>query len=297
MSAWGERRASTALRRPQTGAWCVSGRPLALSFGLLAVACGDAPSEGRAAVRLPSQTDGHAMVRLPAAGTAGAREALNRQPKKKRAAPVTPTTRDFGADLEPATDTQRSPRRALDEADARADEAEDEGAGARVDDAEDDDEALEAGARRDRVDVREPPEGTPAAIAKVFRRLPVSVHDGAPVGGIGASGVHVDRIWLGSKRSKDGCGGKDDGFSIGGGDEVNVCFRVVHGRQQEDVDVIWERDGDLAQRRRGVTILPLHAYRTRSYLVLRNEYVGSWRVRIFSEDHVELATKTFNVVE
>jgi hypothetical protein len=285
------------------------------------VACNDAQSDGRAATRLPSQTDGQAMVRLPAAGTAGAREALSRRPKKKRASPVTPTSRAFGAaDVEAPQSAKRSPddgdelldddgAEAIEGAGAQArapkrdaESREHEGSGANGEN----DEAGENGENQEnrenrenepRGDVREPPEDTPAAIAKVFRRLPVSVHDGPPVGGIGASGIHIDRIWLGSKRSKDGCGGKDDGFSIGGGDEVNVCFRVVHGRTQEDVDVIWEKDGDLAQRRRGVTILPLHAYRTRSYLVLRNEYVGSWRVRIFSEDHVELATKTFNVVE
>ncbi|MCA9663004.1 MAG: DUF2914 domain-containing protein [Myxococcales bacterium] len=219
---------------------------------------------------------------------------MSRRPKKKRASPVTPTSRVFGAtDVDTPQLAERSP-----DDDDDDDEIVDDGAQAleRADaDAQERDEEDETSEARG--GVREAPENTPAAIAKVFRRLPVSVHDGPPVGGIGASGIHIDRIWLGSKRSKDGCGGKDDGFSIRGGDEVNVCFRVVHGRTQEDVDVIWEKDGDLAQRRRGVTILPLHAYRTRSYLVLRNEYVGSWRVRIFSEDGVELATKTFNVVE
>ena len=72
---------------------------------------------------------------------------------------------------------------------------------------------------------------------------------------------------------------------------------MVHGRVEEDVDVIWEKDGDLAQRRRGVTIPAAHAYRSRSYLALRGEYVGAWRVRIFSVDGVELATKTFKVVD
>lgn len=233
---------------------------LAASLGLFA--CADAGS-GDAARHLPSERDGQAMIRLPAASTAASHE---------------PT----------AAEHRSPPRRASRPRPASADvhgqgEAGDDDAG---------DEA-EGGER----DIREVPEGTPPQIARVFRRLPLSIHDGPPLGGIGQSGVHVDKIWLGSRVGKNGCAGKSDGFSIAGGDEVNVCFRVVHGRMEEDVDVIWEKDGDLAQRRRGITIPPLHAYRSRSYLVLRGEYVGAWKVRILSSDQIELASATFTVVE
>lgn len=216
------------------------------------------------------------MIRLPAAGSAGAEE----RHAPTRAGP---------------TRSERRPR-------GRGAGAEDAGSDPGGDDPGDAD--ADGGGRSpgddgdaERGALREPPPGTPPAIARVFRRLPVSVSDGPPVAGIGASGIHVDKIWLGSRHDKQGCAGKSDGFSIRGRDEVNVCFRVVHGRGEEDVDVIWEKDGDLAQRRRGVTIPPLHAYRTRAYLVLRNEYVGAWRVRVYSEDGVELASSTFHVVE
>ena len=143
---------------------------------------------------------------------------------------------------------------------------------------------------------REVPGGTSSAAARAFARLPVAIHDGPPVGAIGQSGIHVDRIWLGSKATKQGCEGKGDRFSITSGDQVNVCFRVVHGRSEEDVDVVWEKDG-YVQRRRGVTIPALHAYRARAYLVLRGEYVGDWRVRIVSADGAEVAEARFTVVD
>lgn len=241
-------------------------RAAALVAALALIACADGGSSDGAAKRLPSDRGGQAMIRLPAASTAvdEPTAAEHRSPPRRPARP------------RPASIA--SPDDTGDDRDERAD---------------DDDDGDEAGDRN----ARAVPEGTPPQIARVFRRLPLSIHDGPPLAGIGQSGVHVDRIWLGSRAGKNGCIGKSDGFSIAGGDEVNVCFRVVHGRVEEDVDVIWEKDGDLAQRRRGITIPPLHAYRSRSYLVLRGEYVGAWKVRILSSDQVELASATFSVVE
>ncbi|MCA9716233.1 MAG: hypothetical protein KC468_16245 [Myxococcales bacterium] len=166
---------------------------------------------------------------------------------------------------------------------------------------EDVDEGAEsdgAGTRAgDRVAPREVPEGTPPHIARVFRRLPVSVRDGPPLGGIGASGIHVDQLSLGDRYGRRGCTGKQDNFSIGERDQVNVCFRVVHNRVEEAVTVVWEKDGDRVKRRRGIAIPGMHAYRSRAFLVLRREYTARWTVRIFSEDDVELASTTFSVVE
>lgn len=229
----------------------------AIVASLASVGCDERFSGDGAARRLPSDREGQAMVRLPAANSVVEESAERRSPPRR---PKPAPAPDVG----------------VGEGEADGEAGGDEG-GERI--------------------FREAPEGTPAHIARVFRRLPLSIHDGPPLGGIGQSGVHVDKIWLGSRVNKNGCAGKSDGFSIAGGDEVNVCFRVVHGRMEEDVDVTWEKDGDLAQRRLGVTIPPLHAYRSRSYLVLRGEYVGAWKVRILSEDQVELASVTFTVVE
>ena len=141
---------------------------------------------------------------------------------------------------------------------------------------------------------REVPPGTPPAIAKVFQRLPVAIHDGPPVGGIGATGIHVDKIWLGTKYEKDGCAGEAAAFSLARDRQVNFCFRVVHTREEEMVEVEWVKDGALF-RRHAVKVADTHAYRTRAYLVLRGEYVGTWQTRVLSADGVVLASAQFSV--
>lgn len=144
-------------------------------------------------------------------------------------------------------------------------------------------------------DPREPPPGTPDDIAAVFRKLPVSPADRPPVGGVGASGIHIDAIAMGSTVDRARCKGESTDFSIGRGDEVNVCLRVVHPRVKEEVVVLWQKDG--GTRRRGkVVVKPAHAYRTRAYLKLRSEYVGRWTVKILAGD-VVLASHEFNVVD
>jgi hypothetical protein len=145
-------------------------------------------------------------------------------------------------------------------------------------------------------DPREVPPGTPAAIARVFQRLPVAIHDGPPLGGIGASGIHVDKIWLGTRYEKDGCDGETDSFSLARESQVNVCFRAVHSRVEESVEVEWVKDG-APFRRRAVNIPDLHAYRSRAFLVLRREYIGAWEARVLSEDGVVLAATSFTVTE
>lgn len=145
-------------------------------------------------------------------------------------------------------------------------------------------------------DPRAVPPGTPPAIARVFQRLPVAIHDGPPVGAIGASGIHVDKIWVGSRYERDGCTGESERFSLAKHDQVNVCFRVVHSRAEESVEVQWEKEG-APFRRRAVQIPDLHAYRTRAYLVLRREYIGNWTARVRSSDGIELAAVSFAVTE
>ena len=145
-------------------------------------------------------------------------------------------------------------------------------------------------------DPRAVPEGTPVAIARVFQRLPVAIHDGPPLGGIGASGIHVDKIWLGTRYEKDGCADETASFSLASHSQVNVCFRAVHSRVEEFVEVEWVKDG-APYRRRGVQIPDLHAYRSRAFLVLRREYIGAWQARVLSADGVVLATINFTVTE
>jgi hypothetical protein len=145
-------------------------------------------------------------------------------------------------------------------------------------------------------DPRQPPAGTPPEAAAAFLKLPVSPADRPPVGGIGASGIHVDRISVGSEYVDQDCGGKRDRFSVAAGDRVSVCVRVVHPREKEEVIVLWQK-ADGAARRGKMLVKPSHGYRTRAYLKLRSEYVGDWTVRILSEGEVELAQHSFTVLE
>ena len=145
-------------------------------------------------------------------------------------------------------------------------------------------------------DPRAVPPGTPAAIARVFQRLPVAIHDGPPLGGIGGSGIHVDKIWLGTRYERDGCADETASFSLARDSQVNVCFRVVHSRVEESVEVEWIKDG-APFRRRGVNIPDLHAYRSRAYLVLRREYLGAWEARVLAADGAVLASVGFTVTE
>jgi hypothetical protein len=150
-------------------------------------------------------------------------------------------------------------------------------------------------------DPRDPsviPSGTPEDNAKAFLKLPVSIHDGPPIGGIGSSGIHIDEISTSRGRENTDCDHPMEEFSIGVAQYVNVCFRVVHPREQESLRVVWEKDGKVTRRGR-VKIPELHAYTTRAYLLLRPEYIGDWRVRIMpeGEESTDLAVAEFVITE
>lgn len=144
-------------------------------------------------------------------------------------------------------------------------------------------------------DPREPPAGTSPEVAAVFKKLPVSPADQAPVGGVGKTGIHVDDVSMGSTYERSRCSGGAGSFSVAKGDLVNVCLRVVHQRQKEELSVVWQKVGGNARRGK-IVVKPMHAYRTRAYLKLRSEYVGDWEVKVFSEDGAELARYPFTIV-
>jgi len=143
---------------------------------------------------------------------------------------------------------------------------------------------------------RDAPPGTSPEAAAALARLPISAADLPPVGEIGESGIHVDRIATGSRYERGRCEGPKPEYSVAAGERVNVCLRLVHAREKEDVFVFWEKDGG-TMRRSQIPVNPTHAYRTRAYLVLRREYVGRWTVRVQSVDGAELARDTFEVVD
>lgn len=141
---------------------------------------------------------------------------------------------------------------------------------------------------------RTPPPGTPPEIAATFVRLPVSPADRAPVAGVGSSGIHIDRVEMGAGYdNKSGCTGVANDFSLASNQEINVCVRVVHPREEEVMSIVWQKDDGTTARRGKIAVKPIHAYRTRAYLRLRSEYLGAWTVRIMSPDGVELASHAF----
>ena len=123
------------------------------------------------------------------------------------------------------------------------------------------------------VAAREVPQGTAPETAASFRRIPVTVNDRGPVGGIAGSGLHADRVSLGTQFSASRCRRPLERYSVSRGQDVSFCFRAVHRRVEESVRVHWLKDGRLV-RRSTLPIPPIHAYRTRARLALRREYVG-----------------------
>ncbi len=138
------------------------------------------------------------------------------------------------------------------------------------------------------------PPGTLEDNAKALRRLPHASSDRAPLGGIGPSGMHVDRIGMGTRIRDGACVGPTGRFSVADDHHAHVCFRVVHPRVVQRVVVRWERGGALV-RRMVVPIADSHAYRTRATLPLRRKFRGDWTVRIVSTDGIELASQSFSV--
>jgi hypothetical protein len=113
---------------------------------------------------------------------------------------------------------------------------------------------------------------------------------------VSQTGTHVDRITLGERYVQGRCEGEAQTFSIASVPRINVCFRIVHGRVDEDVTVLWQKDGGTVRRAK-LSVPPRHAYSTRAYLVPRTEYAGAWQVRILSANDVELAARSFRMIE
>jgi len=216
---------------------------------------------------------------------------VTRDPKPK---PVSGGSRDQAIVAPPHEPSPRAPMKPdADSSTPQGSDASDSdpGTDAGTDDSDDTGEPKPPKSRKD---PREPPPGTPPEIAAVFRRLPVGPADRPPVGGIGATGIHIDHIAMGTETQGATCRGRTDHFSVSGGDRAGVCVRVVHSREKEELQVLWQKHGGSARRSKMV-VLPMHAYRTRGYLVLRSEYIGDWTVRILSSDGVELARHDFTV--
>lgn len=136
--------------------------------------------------------------------------------------------------------------------------------------------------------------GSPPAGVAALRTLPKSDRDRPPLEGVGVSGIHVDRLDLGSAYDDGVCLGSNRSYAVSDTKSVNVCFRAVHRRQTERVLVKWSKNGRLL-RRAWIVIPAAHAYRTRAGLRLRDSYVGNWTVTVESSDGIVLASGDFKV--
>jgi hypothetical protein len=116
------------------------------------------------------------------------------------------------------------------------------------------------------------------------------------VGAVGETGIHIDRISIGDTSEGKQCAGKPDGFSVTAGEVVHVCFRVVHGKEPEQLTVFWDQDGS-TKRRTKVDVPDRHAHDARARMKVRAGMAGQWVARVKSADGAELAKLSFSVGE
>ena len=144
----------------------------------------------------------------------------------------------------------------------------------------------------DGTDPRVAPPGTSPANAEALRLLPLGKNDRPPIGAVGAGGIHVDRIEVGT----DGCNEPRERFSVASDDQVNVCVRIVHPRREETVTAEWVFRDEVASKT-PIELPARHAHATRLRLRTRDRFVGSWVVRIRSADGVVLGSSAFVIEE
>ncbi len=139
------------------------------------------------------------------------------------------------------------------------------------------------------------PPGTPEINAKAFKKLAFAPGDGAPRGGIGANGIHLDQLELGRDWAKSHCTDPTTTFKVGVDKQANVCMRVIHPRGvSEELSIEWQKNGKSARRSK-VGVKDLHAYLTRGYLPISPGYEGKWTAIITSSDGAVIGKLDFTV--
>ena len=140
------------------------------------------------------------------------------------------------------------------------------------------------------------PADTPEAHVAAFINLPLNKRDKAPVGGVGASGIHLDELVVGKGWASSRCEDIGARFEVDTDERVNVCFRVVHPSVAETVTVEWARAGKLRSSIE-VNVRPTHAYLTRAWLPVSAGRVGAWTATVKSQDGSVLGRVEFEIVE
>ena len=135
----------------------------------------------------------------------------------------------------------------------------------------------------------------PEANALAFASIRTK-HDKPVVGGIGASGIHLDELEVGKGWAKSRCEDPTRSFAAGTDERVSVCFRVVHPKVDEQVSVEWSFGGKLRTTTH-VGVRPTHAYLTRAWLPVAPGRAGEWTATIKSEDGSLLGAVTFEITK
>ncbi|KIG17276.1 hypothetical protein DB30_03459 [Enhygromyxa salina] len=138
------------------------------------------------------------------------------------------------------------------------------------------------------------PAGTPDTHIEAFTNLRLGGKDKAPIGGVGASGIHLDELEVGKGWASSRCEQVGSEFVVDTDERVNVCFRVVHPREAEAVTLEWSRAGKVRQVIE-VSVKPTHAYTTRAWMPVSAGRTGNWTATVKSEDGSVLGQISFEI--
>ncbi|PRQ02509.1 hypothetical protein ENSA5_21540 [Enhygromyxa salina] len=138
------------------------------------------------------------------------------------------------------------------------------------------------------------PDGTPEAHIAAFTNLPLAKRDKAPVGGVGATGIHLDELEVGKGWASSRCEELGTQFVASVDQRVNVCFRVVHPREHETVILEWSRAGKLRQQIE-LNVKATHAYLTRAWMPVSSGRAGDWTATVKSADGSVLGQVAFEI--
>jgi Tfp pilus assembly protein PilZ len=140
-----------------------------------------------------------------------------------------------------------------------------------------------------------PPRGAPPVQATTAMISGALNAPPQPRTGAAASSIRVESISTGPSYKRYTCDEPTARFSLKTHTRVNVCFRVAHRPEDEEVTVVWEHGGALFWRTPVSIPGRRTSFRTRAHIEIDERRVGLWSARILSRKGVELARTSFQV--
>jgi hypothetical protein len=131
---------------------------------------------------------------------------------------------------------------------------------------------------------------TPAPVEREIQPQPAGII------GAGASGIHLDELELGSGWASSRCEQTTRQFVVDQDERINLCFRVVHPREAENVTVEWAREGKLRHSIE-VSVAPTRRYLTRAWMPVTAGRAGQWTATVKSQDGAVLGQLDFTVAK